>query len=91
MGVKLGFLEQNKLGLFSKMIGTDLRNKVAHLKFEIAENGIIRSNRKEIQIDEEIKDLRMTVYAFRLFLINSGTLDYMKKQAALQERKLQQT
>jgi len=88
LGEKLGFLERNGLGFFAKMIKRTLRNRIAHLGFDIDDDGNISYKKgkrvKNINIDSEIKEFRHTIAAFKRFLLKSGMLKFMKK-ASLKE------
>lgn len=83
LGAKLGFLEKNGLASFAKMIKRTLRNRIAHLKFDIDDSGnaFYRSGnrRKNVDIDSEIQSFYRTVAAFRRFLLESGMLKLMAK------------
>lgn len=85
LGAKLGFLRQNSLDFFADMIKKQLRNRIAHLQFEIDDNGNAWYKKKRrrtiIDIDSEIRELRQTIVAFRRFLLESGMLKFMKKAA----------
>ena len=88
LGAKLGFLEQNSLGFFARMIKRTLRNRIAHLKFEIDDDGNVfyykGKRKKNIDIDFQIRELWNTISAFRIFLSESGMFKFMKK-ATLKE------
>jgi len=85
LGAKLGFLRQNSLDFFANMIKKQLRNRIAHLQFEIDDNGNAwykkKKQKKTIDVDAEIRELRQTIVAFRRFLVESGMLKFMKKAA----------
>jgi len=53
---KLEFLKANMLQFVGGVINRELRNNIAHLKFQIEENGdIVDSNRQSVNIDDELQ------------------------------------
>lgn len=57
LSIKLDFLSSNGLPLFSKWIDRNLRNKIAHLDYEISENGdfYIKGSKKPINLCDKIQ------------------------------------
>lgn len=58
LSTKLDFLEMNGLRFFSKWVGRKLRNKIAHLNFQIDDDGkfflLTRKGRKEVDLFKKI-------------------------------------
>ncbi len=55
LSVKLDFLDSNGLGCFSKWINRPLRNKIAHLDFDIDEEGHFKLGKKTINLGQQMK------------------------------------
>ena len=56
LATKLKFLEENGLSAIARLIDRDLRNDIAHLNFEIEDNGKIRTNHSgNVDIDQKIE------------------------------------
>jgi len=86
LGAKLGFLRQNNLAFLPKFIKRTLRNRIAHLTFEIDNNGAFyyegrgaNRRRKNINIDYEIGRIYRVIAAFKNFLNASKMLRLMEK------------
>jgi hypothetical protein len=69
LSIKLDFLESNGLPFFTKWIDRDLRNKIAHLNFEIDNDGkfflLTRKGRKEVNLSEKIQNFTSYLAAVR--------------------------
>jgi hypothetical protein len=55
MSIKLDFLSSNGLDFFSKWIDRGLRNKIAHLDFEIDQEGNFLAGKQKKKVDIELK------------------------------------
>lgn len=55
LSVKLDFLQCNGLTFFSKWIDRKLRNKIAHLDFEIDEKGNFQIGKKRVDLTQKLK------------------------------------
>ena len=58
LSVKLDFLHSNGLTFFSKWIDRNLRNKIAHLEFEIDDKGNFKAGNKRIDTKQKSKTFR---------------------------------
>lgn len=81
LAYKLYFLESHQLGYFAKLIDRNLRNDIAHLKFEIEENGAIRDSNKNVRnIDDVISNFWARVYTIISFFDDFKFRDCWKKR-----------
>ena len=62
--VKFRFLEEHGFGFFVRERDRELRNKIAHLQYSISNEGNLKINEKEIDINLKYKDLRKCVENF---------------------------
>jgi hypothetical protein len=77
LSVKLDFLEVNGVPFFSKWIDRPLRNKIAHLEFEINDNGEFfifeEKGRKKVDLFRKLQTLAEYFNAFTDFFLEQIT------------------
>lgn len=80
LAYKLYSLESNQLGYFAKLVDRNLRNDIAHLKFEIDEDGVVRdSNRNVRNIDDIVSSFWAKAYTIISFLDGFKFRDWLEK------------
>lgn len=77
LAVKLSFLKRHGLDCFSKYVDKDLRNRIAHMNFEIDENGNFFEYRKE-GMKNKRKLIDVTQKLTKLIHFNSIVIHEMK-------------
>jgi len=73
LGTKLSFLSENGIEKISRIIDSDLRNAIVHLKFEIKENRLI--------VKGEAAEIKILVGLRRLFVVINTVEAVMNKVA----------
>lgn len=74
---KLNFLRDNGLKVFTSLIDTKLRNKIAHMKFEVRGNRVFVDN-KHLSVIQLFNSTRKTIQA--LIISQKLILDVMKEK-----------
>jgi hypothetical protein len=78
---KIQILKMHRLGYLAELIDRDLRNDIAHLKFEIDENGTIRdSSKKKRNINEIISRFWARAYAILCMFDDIKLADWLRKE-----------
>lgn len=81
LAYKMRFLDNHKLGYFAKVIDRQLRNDIAHLKFEIKADGtILNSSGQVVNIDDTISGFWARVSTIISFLEDAGFKDMLEKK-----------
>jgi len=82
LGYKLELLEQANLGIFQKILGREIRNNVAHLKFRIGEDGSIQGmGGNPINIDDALHKFWISVYRIMMILEEIGFMKWIRSKA----------
>ena len=74
MSIKLDFLNSNGMPFFLKWIDRGLRNKIAHLDFEIDQEGNFLAGKQKKKVDIELKSSIFWSYFTCVAKIYSGAL-----------------
>lgn len=91
LGRKLSFLKQNKLGDYTSVCRTEVRNAIAHFSFEIRNNQVcIRNEEKSVDVEKEYGILRDKAVEGYLAVnmwydLKSGTLKQIRYYQVLTE------
>lgn len=72
LATKLSFLEECGLKKTSELINRDLRNDIAHLNFDISEDGVITLDKRVIDIDKKIDEIRKMIMIIHYLLTEKG-------------------
>jgi hypothetical protein len=81
LAYKLDFLEGEGLDMFEKLINTDVRNHIAHLKFTIQNNGEIRKRDGSlIDIDANITRFWDSVDTLMVVFEDMGLLKWFERE-----------
>jgi hypothetical protein len=80
LGEKLIFLNKHHLQIFARNLNKTLRNKIAHLDFDINSDGTITANGQKYNLENEILILSAFVLVVAEALKYCGIPDLLKKE-----------
>jgi len=82
LGYKLELLKQANLRIFQKILGREIRNNVAHLKFRIGKDGVIQGlGGNPIPIDDAIDEFWRSVTRIMIILEGIGFMKWIRSKA----------
>jgi hypothetical protein len=79
LGEKLAFLNYHRLEVFSQNLNKDLRNKVAHMDFDVNEDGTISVGQQKFDLEYEILQLSAFVLVVAQVLNSCGLPSLLKE------------